>query len=118
LGKTAWSINQDYPIHCLDVIHQVSYMIDVSDIERLHVIRDIHIGKAFQITLPFFIDSLLSITINDKKAFSFGRKIVCEQGTEGSLANPAFLVGERNDYALLQILFHFNNTNTCSTKIL
>jgi hypothetical protein len=26
------------------------------------------------------------------------------------------LVGKRNDYALFQILFHFNNTNTCSTK--
>ena len=93
-------------------------MLDVRDVEGLYVIRDFHIRKALHITLPFFIDSLLTITINDKKAFSFGRKIVCEQGTEGSLANPAFLVGERNDYALLQILFHFNNTNTCSTKIL
>ena len=100
------------------MVHQVPYVLDVGDVERLYVIGDLHIGKALHVTLSFFIDSLLAITINDKKAFSLGRKIICEQGTEGSLANPAFLVGERNDYALLQILFHFNNTNTCSTKIL
>ena len=66
LGKTAWSVNQDHPIHGLDVVHQVPYVLDVGDVERLYVIGDLHIGKALHVTLSFFIDSLLAITINDK----------------------------------------------------